>query len=268
MLDLTSPRWSELQQCYGPATEIPQQLSKLLGSQNCSDDPHDVLFSRLCHQGTVYAATYAAVPHCVAALPKQGLQGQITLLMFLGEAIVTHDRPPVPNDLSSSYFAAIETLKPLAIEIAKRPDIPSLEYSTVLDSVPAVHGLWNTHIIVDCFLVNCEIVGLCKYCQSNLHVLQSDLPLVARPGSEPDEDTDDDASEVTPAELPQGTWDGTIRDDNALDWLTAFASEAGQIEITEKIRALFGTLSCPSCQRGLCLWDAAVAECNAGDEED
>lgn len=268
MLDLASPRWSELQQCYGPATEVPKQLAELLRSENCEDDPHSLLFGQLCHQGaTVYTATYAAVPHVVSALLSRQLRGQIQLLSFLGQAIATRDRPPVPADLADSYDAAIEALKPQAVSIAKRRDIDAVDYPYVLSAIPGVYGLEAAQLIVEWFLANDEIIGLCKHCRSNLHVLQTDLPLVVRPGTDTDDEAGDEASEVTPAPLPTEKWDGTVRDDNALVWLAALATEAGQTEIVVKISALFGTLSCPSCQQAICLWDAAVADGNPTDDD-
>jgi hypothetical protein len=52
--------WSQLKACYGPATEIPAMLAAAAASAD--DRAWYDLWSHLCHQGTVYPASYAALP--------------------------------------------------------------------------------------------------------------------------------------------------------------------------------------------------------------
>lgn len=69
MLSLDDPRWSKLRHAYGDAADVPDLLRTLAGSTgpkaNCEDEPWFSLWSSLCHQGDVYTASYAAVPHIV-----------------------------------------------------------------------------------------------------------------------------------------------------------------------------------------------------------
>ena len=60
MIELKSPRWSKLRQAYGAATDVPDLLQRL------ADGDREAiweLYATICHQGTVYSASYAAVPH-------------------------------------------------------------------------------------------------------------------------------------------------------------------------------------------------------------
>ena len=62
--------WSDLQACYGPATSVPALLQQLASRQ--ADERSDAisdLWGCLCHQGTVYEASAAAVPFLFAELP-------------------------------------------------------------------------------------------------------------------------------------------------------------------------------------------------------
>ncbi len=69
MLSLEDARWADLRHAYGSAGDIPSLLRTL--SDDCSPsrssnaEPWFSLWSSLCHQGNVYTASYAAVPHLV-----------------------------------------------------------------------------------------------------------------------------------------------------------------------------------------------------------
>lgn len=69
MLSLDDPLWLQLSHAYGPASDIPnllRQLSRSPGQMSDEEaEPWHSLWSSLCHQGDVYTASYAAVPHLV-----------------------------------------------------------------------------------------------------------------------------------------------------------------------------------------------------------
>lgn len=103
MLALDDPCWSDLQHAYGSAVDVPELLLALASSTGpktgYQDEPWFSLWSRLCHQGDVYTASYVAVPHIVG--------------------IASEVRVPV----DSAFFQL-----PTAIEVARQtgrgPDIP------------------------------------------------------------------------------------------------------------------------------------------------
>jgi len=71
LLDLDDRRWAELTHAYGSAADIPPLLRHLREFPPATDyraEPYFSLWTALCHQGPVYPASYAAVPHLVAAL--------------------------------------------------------------------------------------------------------------------------------------------------------------------------------------------------------
>src|ERR1700759_1430456 len=103
MLSLDDPNWRELRHAYGSAADIPDLLRAVARStapkRDHEDEPWFSIWSSLCHQGDVYTASYAAVPHIVE--------------------IASTAKPPI----DFGFFAL-----PAAIEIARRngrgPDIP------------------------------------------------------------------------------------------------------------------------------------------------
>ncbi|WP_282610661.1 hypothetical protein [Pelagibius sp. Alg239-R121] len=116
MIELTSGRWQELSHAYGPASDIPDLLASLASCPKYTDwrsEPYFSLWSALCHQGEVYTASYAAVPHVIQiALHNPGnAHWDFILLPTSIELARTDERgPEVPADLSDSYFAASKQL--------------------------------------------------------------------------------------------------------------------------------------------------------------
>lgn len=104
MLAFEDHRWGELQHAYGRAANVPGLLRELRLATSLKngyqEEPWYSLWSSLCHQGDVYTASYAAVPHIVK--------------------IATETRTPI----DSSFFQL-----PAAIEVARRtghgPEIPT-----------------------------------------------------------------------------------------------------------------------------------------------
>ena len=113
MLPLESPRWNELRDAYGLAKNIPALLRAAADkpkSSNYKDEPWFSLWSALAHQNSVYAASYAAVPHLVAIAeskdPSQRLDC-ITLAGFIEKDREGTDAAAVPDDLRDDYFASV-----------------------------------------------------------------------------------------------------------------------------------------------------------------
>lgn len=65
MLELDSPDWIGFRPAYGDATDVPSLFAELraASSPDESDNADAELMNAVMHQGDVYAATYAIVPH-------------------------------------------------------------------------------------------------------------------------------------------------------------------------------------------------------------
>ncbi len=127
MLPLDDPRWSSLSHAYGAASDTPillRQLAQSPGPSAGADaEPWFSLWSGLCHQGDVFSASYAALPHIVDI----GLRasGQIDFSFFQLPAAIEVARvncrgPPVPPDLLDDYQKALAAL--IDIAMAHRND--------------------------------------------------------------------------------------------------------------------------------------------------
>jgi hypothetical protein len=122
MLSLESSRWSELEHAYGRASNIPpllRQLQDLPGSEGQSE-PWLTLWSALAHQGDVFSASFAAVPHVIAALSTAPAKADVSFFHFPAwvEICRAKQETPIPPDLADDYFAALQRLPKLVAEAA------------------------------------------------------------------------------------------------------------------------------------------------------
>ncbi|RNF84946.1 hypothetical protein [Montanilutibacter psychrotolerans] len=143
MLSLDSSRWGELQHAYGPALDTPSLLRQLQSLPEAAgeSEPWFTLWSSLAHQGDVYSASFAAVPHVVSALASQPEQAGSTYFQFPAwvEICRKHQGMSVPADLEQAYFAALSQLPALAAAAASRPWDGDM-VACVLAAIAAVKG--------------------------------------------------------------------------------------------------------------------------------
>ncbi|HEX8603567.1 MAG TPA: hypothetical protein VF774_13050 [Pseudoduganella sp.] len=117
MLELTNPRWSELSDAYGSAAKIPELLRQLsdLPSDDGSSEQWFSLWSALAHQGDVYSASFAAVPHVIAAIA--GSPERVTDVYFHFPAWIEICRHKngvdVPDELAADYFDSLSRITAL-----------------------------------------------------------------------------------------------------------------------------------------------------------
>ena len=125
MLSLDSARWSELKHAYGAASDIPELLRRLdtLPAAGGKDEPWFSLWSALAHQGDVYSASFAAVPHVVQALASAPSAADPTYFQFPAwvEICRSKSNVAVPEDLAPAYCDALSRLPALVAAAASRP---------------------------------------------------------------------------------------------------------------------------------------------------
>jgi hypothetical protein len=124
LLSLADSRWSELQHAYGSASDIPALLEQLgeLPSSEGNQEPWFSLWSALAHQGDVYSASFAAVPHVIEALGSAPLKAEFTYFQFPAwvEICRRKNNVPIPEDLAPPYFRSLARLPSLVAEAASR----------------------------------------------------------------------------------------------------------------------------------------------------
>ena len=143
MLSLDSPLWSSLKHAHGRASDTPGLLRQLasLPSSKGDAEPWFSIWSSLAHQGDVYSASFAAVPHVIACLAKAPEQADDSFFHFPAwvEICRQKQRLSVPEDLASAYWEALARLPGLVAAASERDWDESLLCSA-LASIAAAKG--------------------------------------------------------------------------------------------------------------------------------
>jgi len=125
MLSLDSPRWNELLHAYGAASDTPGLLRQLQSLPDSTDqsEPWFTLWSSLAHQGDVYPASFAAVPHVIRALATAPASASFTYVQFPAwvEICRKNHGTSIPPDLEAAYFSALAELPGLVATASTRP---------------------------------------------------------------------------------------------------------------------------------------------------
>lgn len=142
--------WSRLTHAYGAAHDIPGLLDQ--AGPAPADRVWSDLWSRLCHQGTVYTASYAALP-ALTEMARQWRAPQQFQPLLLAAAIVASSDfaayQDVP-DARSTHAAQIEQLTRLTAHALRCPDLAAdpTTYVYLLQALLAFEGIevWAEHL--------------------------------------------------------------------------------------------------------------------------
>lgn len=247
--------WSALKHAYGSAADVPALLASL------SPDPEasvwEQLWSRLCHQGTVYSASFAALPALIDIAEQWNPAERAQLIALagciLGSEDVAHGRR---DDLLGPVERVIPRLRQLCCESLAARGLPKHDFIYLLQAARSLDGdrFWGQELD---HLASGEFPGTCPSCGIDLYLVIGEYGLfttaeewIQRPASEP--------GRIQPRTGVHGTaikpHIGPLPE--AGRWLRERAERAGQDEVADWIRYLFGTTVCPSCGRGFDVHDA------------
>ena len=142
-LALDSLRWSELEHAYGRASNIPdllRQLSQMPGA-DMQSDPWLTLWSSLAHQDGIYSASFAVVPHVIAAIslaPEQADYGYFEFPAVI-ETCRIKSGLQIPADLSFAYFESLKAI-PRLVALASVQDWDETDVRCALSAIAASKG--------------------------------------------------------------------------------------------------------------------------------
>ena len=148
MVPLDGPRWATLSRAYGSAADIPPLLRAVaadLAHSSPTEGPWFNLWSALHHQGDIYSASFAAVPHLVEALSIDPAHACFDFFLMPASIEVTRNRKqtPIPPDLADAYLASLERIPIVAGPALARPWDDSLCRS-ILAALAASKGHFDT----------------------------------------------------------------------------------------------------------------------------
>ncbi|MGP3691276.1 hypothetical protein ACTVZO_42575 [Streptomyces sp. IBSNAI002] len=133
--------WSQLTHAYGTAEDVPGLL------EAAGSDPEDPawneLWSRLCHQGTVYPASYAALPPLTEKARRLTAADRTMPLLLAASIVASTDQPFGPPEPKGVYAAETAELIELVEEALGLPSLARSpqHYVELLEALLAFEGV-------------------------------------------------------------------------------------------------------------------------------
>jgi len=231
--------WSTLSDAYGNATDVPNLIDDWVLEP--TEDKLSDLWSRLCHQGTVYSASFAAIPVLYRALPTLRPIDRRNAIMLVGAILASTDRHrgAAPDE---TVFELLPALRDVAAESLADADIDEAEFPYVLQALAALRGdpLWG-RVFAD--LVGGEFNGVCPRCECALLLVIGDEGFFA---SVDDYVRNADATRIPIAPAPSNSLSPVGA------WLHQQALNHSHTKTATGVAYMFGSTACPAC-------DAAIA---------
>jgi hypothetical protein len=229
-LDAVVTDWAALQTAYGSAEGIPALLARAAAAGSDDQELWNELYSHLCHQGTVYSGSYAALPALAQMSVRHKPSDYIAALHLAAGIIASNDVVGDRTAVRRRYGRELDECHAVAEQ-----NLPLARDDTYfiygLQALMAFEdgGVWQLQL--DC-LIHGEAPLQCPSCDEDL-LLDLDIAEPRVSGS-----SDDVSAAVTPLEPRASTIEGR---------LLALARSNDRPVVAAKLPYLFGTSSCPEC---------------------
>ncbi len=217
---------------YGRADEVPRLLAQAAEVTDMRAPVWDELWSRLCHQGSVAPASYAALPALVG-MARSRPDVAVDPALHLAAAIIgAMDAPAGAGSERGEHAVEIAALRELAWRKVRLVEARTDVIWTLL-AVAAVEdlGVWSSHLDA---LVDGEIEVDCPSCAEPACVEVVDGVLVVVDG-------EGEADGIAVREAEPGEMGA------AEARLLELCRVHGHEGVAGELRQLFGRVPCPHC---------------------
>ena len=227
--------WSRLKHAYGSADDVPALLDRLVPDPG--DDVWEELWSRLCHQLTVYTASFAALPRLAETAGRWAPADRMMILSLCGSIVAGAQQRHRAADMRAAYAAETAELLRLTGETMRVPTdertfVYLLQAEMAFENVP----VWDETLdrLAD---GEYELDG-CPGCGTGLFVSLGEYGRFVTSGDYAIED-DVPKGDLSPAD--------PARLDQVARRIHDTAQQHGQPELAAKLLHLFGDAACPDC---------------------
>jgi len=226
--------WSELQDAYGPADEVPALLAAL--DPDPAAQVWTELWSRICHQGTVYSASYPALPSLLDAARGWAPSARVMPVSLAATILAS---PQTGADERARYAALAAELRALAADSLRAPALSRADIVCLQQAVLLLDGEpWAEQYDR---LLSGELDGACPACGTDLMVVIGEYGFFLT-DQEWVHDQDGRATPIAPAEPADPAGLSSLG-----EWLWQGARSRGDAELQAWIAHLFGRGRCPAC---------------------
>lgn len=235
-------QWADLRHAYGAAEDVPNLLKHL--EQNPSDELIGDLWSALCHQGTVYTASFAALPILVEIAGRLTGKWRLNALVLAGAIVASDD---VVGERPDAVVEGVTgDLNRLIAETMTDSSFDDQTFIYLMQAAAAANGemFWARNFDR---LAGDEFPGQCPACASGLYFaigkngyFTTHQDYVAN--------TNGPRAPIEPSIVSNLPADGV--------WLERLAATQGRDELAKRILYIFGASRCTACQVGLSVSEA------------
>ncbi|WP_459804351.1 hypothetical protein [Herbidospora sp. RD11066] len=246
MADMTD--WSRLTHAYGSAENIPDLLDQLVPDSRA--EVWEELWSCICHQMTVYPASFAALPRLTEIARTWAPEDRTMILSLCGSIVAGARQPHGAGDVRAIHAPEIEELLVLTDE-TMHAAIDEDSFTYMLQALLAFENVpvWDESL--DQLAQGEFELENCPGCGVHLFVAIGADGYFATSGDYAIED-DPPKGELAPA-LPSG-----------LDLLARrmydMAQSLGRENLAMKLLHLFGDATCPDCRTTFQVADQVIKQ--------
>lgn len=237
--------WHTLNDAYGNAGHVRVLLGDL------SPNPHakiwGELWSRVCHQGTIYSASYPVLPHLLRAASQWPPIGRVMPLFLAGSIVSSTDRDHVGD--TAIFEPTVEALHRLATEtltMARGLSMEELIY--LFQGTLALGGDLNWGRQLD-RLIGGEFEGICQACNVYLYLVVGEYGFFTT--------ADEWVNRPATPRIPIRPATSTALPEIGR-WLHGHVSLLSQPVLADWICHLFGSTQCPNCGTAIDVAEAAL----------
>ncbi len=236
--EFESTPWSSLSHAYGSADDTPRLLARL---QQGDKQALSSLFGSICHQGSVYSASFAAAPYLVRIANNEADPTfRASVLILVGSIhSSTDDRSGgVSSDIMDAYRLALPQALSAAVSTLGQ-GLDSVTATYLLEATAALNGLTSPGRVISGFVAR-EFRLCCPGCKRELYVWPEAGQLAVSaedPVSHPE--TKRALTQPAPSLAPAAA--------DELSWLCQLAQAAGLVEVQTLLPHLYGDAACPEC---------------------
>lgn len=234
IVPMTTIDWHELTHAYGSAEDIPGLFQRLGGAED--DEVWQELWSSLCHQGSVYDASWAAVPRLTDIARGTAPGDRHQAVVLAGSIVVDTDDPR-----REEYASEIAELLGVARASVAEPGLSADLFVYLLAAVLSFEGeeFWAETLEG----VNGEEYEVeCPECEAGLFVAFGQFGTFVSVGdyvTGPAKESTAPRGELTPAAPGELTGIGAR--------LHGAAVAHGQEAVARALTHVFGRGRCPAC---------------------
>ena len=227
--------WRNLEHAYGSAEDLPQLLAGL--SRDANAEVWGELWSRVCHQGTVYSASFPVLPYLLDTAAQWSTAERVMPLALAAAIVASDDVKGSRAELMAELSETVRRLEILTSRALEAVELSRVDRICLLEAKLAFSGsrVWGRLLHG---LADGEFGGQCPHCSADLYLVIGDEGYFAA-AEEWVNRPECRRSPLSPSEPDDLPKVGIYLHETCL--------KVGDAELGLRVRYLFGSTTCPSC---------------------